>query len=97
LRSNRRRLARQFAAHLIYRFFKRLFPAEINQRADNKNFKKQTHGKATFSKSRPQRNRELGSGTVSGFLFEGSIAKQVAHILAALWTPWEMLVAVTVE
>jgi hypothetical protein len=59
LLSNRRWLARQFAAHLIHRFPKRLFPTEINQGADNKYFGKRAHGKATFSKSRPQRKLSL--------------------------------------
>src|SRR5438477_10980365 len=59
LRNNRRWFARQSRAGVIRPVFKRRFPAKINQHTDNKYFGKHSHGKMTFPKSRPQRNREL--------------------------------------
>jgi hypothetical protein len=43
LRSNLSLFSCHFRTHLIYSFFKGLFPSEINQRADNEQFSKYTH------------------------------------------------------
>ena len=43
LRSNLSLFPSHFRAHLIYLFFKRLFPSKINQSANNQDFNQQSH------------------------------------------------------
>jgi len=72
-------LDRQPRADVLYRFFKRLFPAEINQHTDNKYFDKRTHSNG--HSQNPDRNATANYADLMDETFGTEFTERLAALL----------------